>query len=100
MTDATVLAARQAEAIGSEVILRGWVRTRRDSKGGFSFVEINDGTCLSNIQIVVDGDLPNYESEVKKLTAGCSVYVRGEVKPSGGKGQSTEVHAAELRVLG
>ena len=100
MNAVTVLAARQAESVGSEVVLRGWVRTRRDSKGGFSFLEINDGTCLANIQVVVDGDLPNYESEVKKLSAGCSVLVRGEVKPSGGKGQATEVHATELRVFG
>lgn len=76
------------------------MRTRRDSKGGFSFLELNDGTCLANIQIVADGDLPNYESEIKRLTAGCSVTVRGEIKPSGGKGQATELHAEELVVHG
>ena len=92
--------AREQEAIGQQVRLEGWVRTRRDSKGGFSFVELNDGSCLANIQVICDGDLPNYETEIKKLSAGCSVTVSGEVKPSGGKGQSTELHAAEVTVHG
>jgi asparaginyl-tRNA synthetase len=92
--------ARKPEAVGREVVLQGWIRTRRDSKGGFSFLELNDGSSLANIQIVVDGKLPNYESEVKQLTAGCSVTVRGEVKESGGMGQATEVHAREVTVHG
>jgi asparaginyl-tRNA synthetase len=92
--------ARQAEAIGREVTLAGWIRTRRDSKGGFSFLELNDGSCLANIQIVADGKLPNYEAEIKQLSPGCSVTVRGEVKESGGRGQATEVHAAEITVHG
>jgi asparaginyl-tRNA synthetase len=92
--------ARQPESIGQQLTLSGWIRTRRDSKGGFRFLELNDGSCLANIQIVADGDLPNYESEIKRLSAGCSVTVRGEVKESGGKGQSTEVHAAEVKVHG
>jgi asparaginyl-tRNA synthetase len=96
----TVLAARQPEAIGEQVTLQGWIRTRRDSKGGFSFLEVNDGSCLTNIQVVADADLPNYVSDIKRLTAGCSVTVQGEVKPSGGKGQTTEIHAAEVRVHG
>ncbi|MEM9185900.1 MAG: asparagine--tRNA ligase [Planctomycetota bacterium] len=100
MQKLTVRQARDESAIGRQATLQGWVRTRRDSKGGFSFVELNDGTCLANLQVIADGDLPNYESEVKKLTAGCSVTVRGEVKPSGGKGQATEVHAAEVTVHG
>ena len=96
----TVMAARQENAIGSHTRLQGWVRTRRDSKGGFSFIEINDGSCLANIQIVADNTLPNYESEIKKLTAGCSVTIDGEVKASGGKGQSTEVLASSVTVHG
>ena len=96
----TVQQARQPGAIGKQVVLQGWIRTRRDSKGGFSFLEINDGSCLANIQIVADGDLPNYEAEIKRLTAGCSVTVEGEVKESGGKGQATEVHAGGVNVHG
>ena len=72
--------ARQAASGGKVARLQGWVRTRRDSKGGFSFLELNDGSCLGNMQIVADGTLPNYETEIKRLSAGCSVTVEGEVK--------------------
>jgi asparaginyl-tRNA synthetase len=100
MDKLSVLEARQAASIGRQAALQGWVRTRRDSKGGFSFLELNDGSCLANIQIVADGKLPNYESEIKHLSPGCSVTIRGEVKPSGGKEQATEVHASEVIVHG
>jgi asparaginyl-tRNA synthetase len=100
MEKLSVREARQAETIGRQATLQGWIRTRRDSKGGFSFLELNDGSCLANIQIVADQNLPNYEAEVKHLSPGCSVTVRGEVKPSGGKEQATEVHAAEVIVHG
>lgn len=96
----TVSAARNPEAIGRPVRLSGWIRTRRDSKGGFSFLEINDGSSLGNIQVVADGDLANYESEIKHLSAGASVTVEGEVKQSGGKGQATEIHAESVTVHG
>ena len=76
---------------------RGWVRTRRDSKGGFSFIELNDGSCQGNVQVVAAGELPNYESEVKHLHTGASVAVEGEVKASPAKGQATEVHASKRR---
>jgi asparaginyl-tRNA synthetase len=100
MQKLSVIDARKTDAVGRIVALQGWIRTRRDSKGGFSFLELNDGSCLANIQIIADGNLPNYESEVKKLSPGCSITVRGEVKPSGGKEQATEVHAAEITVHG
>ncbi len=100
MEKLSVREARQAPAIGRLATLQGWIRTRRDSKGGFSFLELNDGSCLANIQVVADQKLANYESEVKHLSPGCSVTVRGEVKPSGGKEQATEVHAAEVIVHG
>ncbi|MFT5526349.1 MAG: asparaginyl-tRNA synthetase [Pirellulaceae bacterium] len=99
MEKITVAAARNEAAIGKEVLLQGWVRTRRDSKGGFSFVEINDGSCMGNIQAIVDADIENYETEVTKLTAGCSVSIEGEVKESGGK-QATEIHAKKVTVHG
>jgi len=100
MQKVTVTDVRKAAAVGRVATLQGWIRTRRDSKGGFSFLEINDGSCLANIQIVADANLPNYESEIKKLSPGCSVTVRGEVKASGGKEQATEVHAREVIVHG
>ena len=100
MDRVSVKEARNVAAIGRTVTLSGWIRTRRDSKGGFSFLELNDGSCLANIQIVADGDLPNYEADIKRLSAGCSVTVHGEIKPSQGKGQATEVQAAEVVVHG
>ncbi|MCH8839300.1 MAG: asparagine--tRNA ligase [Planctomycetes bacterium] len=100
MEKISVRDARRPDAVGRQVTLQGWIRTRRDSKGGFSFLELNDGSCLANIQIVADGDLPNYEADVKRLSAGCSVTVHGEIKPSQGKGQATEVQAAEVVVHG
>ncbi len=96
----SIAAARRAEAVGKEVLLRGWVRTRRDSKAGFSFLELNDGSCFGNIQVLAEASLANYEAEIKRLTAGCSVSVRGLVKASPGKGQATEVQAAEVTVHG
>ncbi len=99
-TKLSVAQARRADAIGREVLLQGWVRTRRDSKAGFSFVELNDGSCFGNIQVVAPGELPNYESEVKRLSPGCSVAVEGLVKESPGKGQATEVEARKVVLLG
>jgi len=95
-----VVDARKPEAIGRKVRVQGWIRTRRDSKGGFSFLELNDGSCLASLQIIADGRLPNYESEVKKLTAGCSVLVEGEIKESAGRGQATELVASRVVVYG
>ncbi len=96
----SISAARQPAAIGQDVRLQGWIRTRRDSKGGFSFLELNDGSSQANIQVVADGKLPNYESEVKRLAAGCSVTVEGLVQQSPAKGQPTEVHAQRIVVHG
>ncbi len=90
---------RKPESVGKQVTLQGWIRTRRDSKGGFSFLELNDGSAQGNLQIVAPAALPNYEAEVKHLTVGCSVTITGEVKASPAKGQATEVHAASLVVL-
>jgi asparaginyl-tRNA synthetase len=100
MEKLTVHQARQVEAVGKQAILQGWVRTRRDSKGGFSFIELNDGSCQGNVQIVAPGTLANYESEIKKLPTGASVTVEGEVKASPAKGQATEVHATNVLIHG
>jgi len=100
MEKATVREARGEAAVGRNVRLQGWVRTRRDSKAGFSFLELNDGSCLANIQIICPNTLANYESDVKHLSAGCSVTVEGLVKASPAKGQKTEVEAASVLVHG
>jgi asparaginyl-tRNA synthetase len=100
MDRTTVAQARREDYIGKKVRLQGWVRTRRDSKGGFSFIELNDGSCFGNVQIVADGNLPNYESEIKKLNVGCSVTIEGEVRKSPAKGQATEVQATTIIVHG
>jgi asparaginyl-tRNA synthetase len=96
----TVAAARKPEAVGREVTVRGWVRTRRDSKSGFSFLELNDGSCQGNLQVVADAAVPNYEAEIKKLSAGCSVIVTGTVNSSPAQGQATELKAASVTVAG
>ncbi len=92
--------ARLSESAGRAIEVRGWVRTRRDSKGGFSFVEVNDGSCLGNLQVVVPASLPNYSSDVLRLNVGASVIVRGDLKTSPAKGQATELAATEVVVLG
>ncbi|MBX3274510.1 MAG: asparagine--tRNA ligase [Sandaracinaceae bacterium] len=86
--------------VGAEVVIEGWVRTRRDSKAGLSFVHVHDGSCFAPLQVVAPGALANYEAEVLRLTSGCSVRVRGVVVESQGKGQALEVEARALEVLG
>jgi asparaginyl-tRNA synthetase len=100
MEKISVAEARKVEAIGKQVQLSGWVRTRRDSKGGFSFLELNDGSCQGNVQILAEAALPNYESEIKKLNAGASITVTGEVRQSPAQGQPTEVLAKRVTVHG
>lgn len=84
---------------GERYWAKGWVRTRRDSKG-FSFIEVNDGSCLRGLQVIADETLPNYRSEVLKLQTGCSLSAQGTLVPSPGKGQSLELKAEEIQVLG
>ena len=87
---------------GAEVTVKGWVRTRRDSKadGGLSFIALHDGTCFDAIQVVAKGDLPNYADEVAHLNTGCSLEVDGVLAESKGKGQAVEVVATAVRVVG
>ena len=82
------------------VTVRGWVRTRRDSKAGLSFVHLSDGSAFHPVQVVVQASLPNYASEVQKLTAGCAVEATGVIVPSPAKGQPFEMQATELKVVG
>ncbi len=85
--------------IGCQLTINGWVRTRRDS-GSLSFLEINDGSSLANLQIIVEGTVANYADEVKKLTTGCAVTVSGRLEISPAKGQAVELHADAIQVVG
>lgn len=85
---------------GDRIEVRGWVRTRRDSKGGFSFVEVNDGSCFASLQAVVPGDVPNYQETMALATTGASVVLMGTLADSPGKGQRFELQAEAVRVLG
>lgn len=85
---------------GSQVTVRGWVRTRRDSKAGLSFVNLSDGSCFAPIQIVAPATLSNYDSEVKRLSAGCGVIATGTLTPSQGAGQAFEIQADSIEVTG
>jgi asparaginyl-tRNA synthetase len=92
--------ARQPNFIGQNAEVRGWVRTRRDSKGGFSFIELNDGSCLGNLQILADSSLENYESTVSCLAVGSSIVAQGKIQASQGSGQSSELVAVSVRLVG
>lgn len=87
-------------AVDSEITVRGWVRTRRDSKAGISFLAVYDGSCFNPLQAVVDHSLPNYQDEVLHLTIGCSVEVTGKVVASPGKGQIFELQVTTINVVG
>ena len=92
--------ALKGKSVGNEVTVKGWVRTRRDSKGGFSFILINDGSCFDSIQVVAPGTLANYASDVMKLTTGCSVIATGTLIKSEAKGQSFEIQATSVEAVG
>lgn len=85
---------------GEAVTLKGWVRTRRDSKAGLSFINLHDGSGFAPIQVVAPRDLPNYENEIQKLTTGASLVVHGELVATPGRPQPVEVHAKEVEVVG
>ena len=82
------------------VTVRGWVRTRRDSKAGLSFIHVHDGSCFDPIQVVAPNSLSNYASEIAHLTTGCSVICTGTLVPSQGQGQAFEIQASEVKVVG
>ena len=86
--------------VNETISVSGWIRTRRDSKAGISFLAIHDGSCFDAIQAIVPNELSNYEDDVLKLTTGCSVKVEGILVESPGKGQSFEIQASTVEVLG
>ena len=87
-------------AVGEQVTVRGWVRTRRDSKAGISFINLHDGSCFDAIQAVIPNNLSNYEADVLRLTTGCSVAITGSVAASAGQGQAFELQATAVEVFG
>ena len=91
--------AGQAPA-DAPVTVKGWVRTRRDSKAGISFVHLSDGSAFHPVQVVAPNTLPNYADEVLKLTTGCAVEATGTIVPSPAKGQPFEMQASAIQVIG
>ncbi len=87
-------------AAGATITVKGWIRTRRDSKAGISFLAVHDGSCFEALQAVAPAELNNYESEIKRLTTACSVIVTGTVVKSEGQGQAYEIQASLVEVLG
>ena len=98
-TRIALVLAGQVE-VGSRVTIEGWIRTRRDSKAGLSFLAIHDGSCFEPLQIVAPQELSNYQTDVLRITTGCAVRATGELIASQGKGQSVEVRADTIEVIG
>ena len=90
----------KAVAIDTEVTIQGWVRSKRDSKAGVSFIAVHDGSCFDAMQAVVPNELPNYETEVLTITTGCSVRISGILVVSEGRGQDVEIKADSVTVTG
>ncbi|WP_420935522.1 asparagine--tRNA ligase [Alteromonas sp. A081] len=100
MTHAPVVDVLKGKyAVGESVTVKGWVRTRRDSKAGLSFIALHDGSCFDPVQVIALNSLSNY-ADIQRLTAGCSLSVTGTVKESQGQGQSLEIDAIEVEVMG
>src|SRR5205809_3226098 len=93
-----ILAGRAPD--NAVVTIKGWVRTRRDSRAGISFVHLSDGSSFHPVQVVAPNTLPNYEGEVLRLTAGCAVEATGTIVPSPAKGQPFEMQASAIEVIG
>ncbi len=101
MTSYTVKQILKAQLpIGTLVKVNGWVRTRRDSKAGLSFIQLHDGSCFAALQVVASENLPNYESEVLQLTSGASIAVTGTIVSSAGDNQALELQATAIDIYG
>ena len=88
-----------AQPIGDEIDVWGWVKTRRDS-GAVSFLEVNDGSCLASLQVVVEAGEGKTDTEIKKITTGAAVHVQGTMVESPAKGQQVELAAKTIEVIG
>ncbi len=98
LTCAAILAGRAPA--DTPITVKGWVRTRRDSKAGISFVNVSDGSGFHPVQVVAPNTLPNYADEIQRLTAGCAVEATGTIVPSPAKGQPFEMQATSIKVVG
>ncbi|MBU0552238.1 asparagine--tRNA ligase [Myxococcota bacterium] len=96
----TINAALNGAEVGARITVKGWVRSRRDSKAGLSFIALSDGTCFATLQIVAAATLPEYDAVVRRLSTGASIEVDGELIESQGKGQSVELRADAVRLVG
>ena len=90
----------QNPKVGAECTINGWVRTRRDAKGGFSFIELNDGSCMANIQVIAEATLANYKSEITVLHPGSAIRATGTLVESPGQEQAVELKATDIHVHG
>jgi asparaginyl-tRNA synthetase len=101
MSEQTIAAILNSRLqVGSTVTVQGWVRTRRDSKAGVSFLSIHDGSCFETLQVIAPADLPNYQDEILSLSSGCSLIATGELVVSQGKKQAVELRANSVQVIG
>jgi len=96
----TMVKAALTGSPGDRVLVQGWVKTRRDSKAGLSFINLDDGSCFGDLQVVAPAELDNYDAEVSRLTTGCSIEAEGELVESKGKGQTVELKADRVSVVG
>src|SRR4051794_1272334 len=87
-------------APGTSIVCEAWIRTRRDSKAGLSFIHVSDGTSVDLLQVIAPATLPNYQEDVLRLTAGCSIVAEGKLQESQGRGQRLELVAERIDVLG
>ncbi|HPH69136.1 MAG TPA: asparagine--tRNA ligase [Kofleriaceae bacterium] len=87
-------------AVGSRITVGGWIRTRRDSKAGLSFLAVHDGSCFEPLQVIAPADLPNYNTDIAKITTGCAVQATGVLVASEGKGQAVELRAESVTLVG
>ena len=100
MTHVSVAAALRGDSsVGATITVKGWVRSKRDSKAGISFIAVHDGSCFDAIQAVVPSELANYTSDVLTITTGCSVVIEGALVVSEGIGQALEMHATRVVCL-
>jgi asparaginyl-tRNA synthetase len=86
--------------LGASVTVKGWVRTRRDSKAGMSFIHVSDGSCFAPLQVVAPSELPNYATDIARLGSGCAVVAEGELVASAGREQPVELRASRIEVIG
>ncbi len=86
--------------VGAKVTIEGWIRTRRDSKAGLSFLAVHDGSCFDALQVVAPAELPNYQADITRITTGCAVRAAGEIVASQGKGQAVELRGEAIEVVG